>query len=66
MGEAVDALGALIIQLQGEGDYEGVSKLMADKGVVPADLQAELVKLDGLGIPRDIVFEQGEGVLFGG
>jgi len=66
MGKAVDALAAVILQLQGEGDYEGVSQLMADKGVVPADLQAELVKLDRLGIPRDIVFEQGESVLFGG
>ncbi len=66
MGKAVDALAAVILQLQGEGDYEGVSQLMADKGVVPPDLQAELVKLDGLGIPRDIVFEQGESVLFGG
>jgi hypothetical protein len=31
---------------------------------VPADLQAELDKLDDLGIPRDIVFEQGVEVLF--
>jgi len=66
MGNAVDALAAVILQLQGEGDYEGVSQLMADKGIVPPDLEAELVKLDGLGIPRDIVFEQGESVLFGG
>jgi hypothetical protein len=66
MGNAVDALAAVILQLQGEGDYAGVSQLMADKGIVPPDLEAELVKLDGLGIPRDIVFEQGESVLFGG
>jgi hypothetical protein len=66
MGQAVDALAAVILQLQGEGDYDGVSRLMAEKGVVPPDLQAELVKLDGLGIPRDIVFDQGASVLFGG
>jgi len=65
MGKAVDALAAVILGLQGEGDYDGVSELMADKGVVPSDLQAELVKLDGLGIPRDIVFDQGQSVLFG-
>jgi hypothetical protein len=64
MGDAVNALAATILKLQGDGDYAGVSQLMADKGVVPADLQAELDKLDGLGIPRDIVFEQGEAVLF--
>jgi hypothetical protein len=33
--------------------------------VVPADLQAELDKIDGLGIPRDIVFQQGWSVLTG-
>jgi hypothetical protein len=39
---------------------------MAEKGIVPAKLQADLDRLDALGIPRDIVFEQGVGVLFGG
>jgi hypothetical protein len=66
MGAAVDALSALILQLQGEGDYDGVASLLAEKGVVPADLQAELDKIDGLGIPRDIVFQQGWSVLTGG
>jgi hypothetical protein len=65
MGQAVDALAGLILQLQGDGDYDGVAQLMAEKGVVPPDLQAELDKLDGLGIPRDIVFEQGAEVLQG-
>jgi len=64
MGDAVNALAGTILKLQGDGDYPGVSQLMAEKGVVPADLQAELDKLDGLGIPRDIVFEQGASVLF--
>jgi hypothetical protein len=64
MGRAVDALAAVILELQGEGDYDGVAELMADKGIVPPDLQAELDKLDDLGIPRDIVFEQGVEVLF--
>ena len=66
MEAAVDALSALILQLQGEGDYDGVAALLAEKGVVPPDLQAELDKIDGLGIPRDIVFQQGWSVLTGG
>ncbi|MEZ4416108.1 MAG: Zn-dependent hydrolase [Gemmatimonadota bacterium] len=65
MEAAVDALGALILQLQGDGDYDGVARLMAEKGVVPPDLQAELDKLDGMGIPRDIAFEQGWSVVSG-
>ncbi len=66
MREAVDGLSELILTLQGNGDYEGVDALMAEKGVVPPNLQADLDRLDELGIPRDIVFEQGVGVLFGG
>ena len=65
MEAAVNSLSALILQHQGEGDYDGVAKLLAEKGVVPPDLQAELDKLDGLGIPRDIVFQQGWSVLTG-
>jgi hypothetical protein len=64
MRAAVDALGARILQLQGNGDHDGAGRLLSEKGVVPADLQAELDKLDDLGIPRDIVFEQGVEVLF--
>ncbi|MDE2795049.1 MAG: Zn-dependent hydrolase [Gemmatimonadota bacterium] len=66
MREAVAGLSELILTLQGDGDYEGVAALIEEKGVVPPDLQADLDRLDAAGIPRDIVFEQGISVLFGG
>ncbi|MDE2874330.1 MAG: Zn-dependent hydrolase [Gemmatimonadota bacterium] len=66
MREAVAGLSRLILTLQGDGDYEGVAALIEEKGVVPPDLQADLDRLDAAGIPRDIVFEQGVSVLFGG
>lgn len=66
MGEAVNALAGLILGIQGEGDYEAAGRLIAERGRVPPNLQAEIEKLDGLGIPRDIVFDQGVRVLFGG
>jgi len=66
MEGAVDALSEVILTLQGDGDYEGVDELMREQGIVPAGLQADLDRLDTLGIPRDIVFEQGVEVLFGG
>ncbi|MDH5760252.1 MAG: Zn-dependent hydrolase [Gemmatimonadota bacterium] len=66
MDRAVNALSELILTLQGDGDYEGVDRLMTEKGMVPPDLQADLDRLDDLGIPRDIIFEQGVEVLFGG
>ena len=65
MARAVDALSEVILTLQGDGDYEGVDALISEKGVVPPELQGDLDRLDAMGIPRDIVFEQGIAVLFG-
>ncbi len=65
MDAAVDELSALILRLQGDGDYDGAAALLAEQGVVPPDLQADLDKIDGLGIPRDIVLQQGWSVLTG-
>ena len=66
MAKAIDGLSGLILKLQGDGDYDAVDALMKDKAVVPPQLQADLARLDRLGIPRDVIFEQGESVLFGG
>jgi murein DD-endopeptidase MepM/ murein hydrolase activator NlpD len=40
-------------------DYEAAKKLVENKGIITADLQADLDKVDAAGIPTDIVFEQG-------
>jgi peptidase M49-like protein len=63
---AVEALSEVILTLQGDGDYQGVDDLMNERGVVPPELRESLDLLDELGIPRDIVFEQGWDVLTGG
>ncbi|MGE0158603.1 MAG: Zn-dependent hydrolase [Gemmatimonadales bacterium] len=65
MSRAVEELSRLILTLQGDGDYAGVDALMTERGFVPPDLQADLDRLDTMGIPRDVVFEQGVEVLFG-
>ena len=65
MGQAVDSLSALILTMQGEGDYEGAGRFLAEKGVVPPQLQEDLDRLTQRGIPVDIVYEQGPSVLFG-
>ena len=66
MSRAVDDLSELILTLQGDGDYEGVDDLTEEMGNVPPDLQSDLDRLDTMGIPRDVVFEQGVSVLLGG
>lgn len=63
MGEAIDALSNKILTLQGDGDYDGVSQLVADKGVIKAQLQQDLDKLTAADIPVDIDFRQGVKVL---
>jgi hypothetical protein len=63
MGEAIEALSALILTLQGDGDYDGVAKLVAEKGIIKADLATDLAKLTSANIPVDITFKQGKGVL---
>jgi len=59
MQEAMSSLSRLLITLQGDGDYAGASALTNEKGVIGAQLQADLDRLDQADIPVDIVFSQG-------
>lgn len=56
---AMKDLSNLILTLQGNGDYEGVAKLVAEKGVVSQELQSDLDRLTSANIPVDVIFEQG-------
>lgn len=61
--EAVVSLSSKILSLQGDGDYEGVAKLVKEMGLIGPELQSDLDRLSQAGIPVDIVFEQGVEVL---
>lgn len=63
MPAATDSLSATILRFQGNGDYAGVSTWMEKYGVIGPQLQADLDRLGTAGIPVDVVFEQGVGVL---
>jgi hypothetical protein len=63
MEEAITSLSRLILTLQGDGDYQGVAKLVAEKGVIKPQLAADLGRLSAANIPVDIHFEQGKKVL---
>jgi predicted DNA-binding transcriptional regulator YafY len=56
---AMKDLSNLILMLQGNGDYDGVAKLVAESGVISEELQADLDRLSSANIPVDVVFEQG-------
>ncbi len=59
MEHAVDVLSEKILRLQGDGDYDGVVKLVEEMGQIEPTLQADLDRLAGAGIPIDVTFEQG-------
>lgn len=61
--QATEKLSTVLLRLQGDGDYAGAGKLLAEQGVIGPQLQAELDRLSDLGIPVDVVFEQGVDVL---
>ncbi|MFC4656623.1 Zn-dependent hydrolase [Rheinheimera marina] len=63
MRKAMTSLSTLILTLQGDGNYYGVSALLKDKGVIRPELAADLQRLSGANIPVDVVFEQGKAVL---
>ena len=63
MADAINALAGKILQLQGTGDYAGVGAFMDASGRVGPTLQGDLDRLKSKGIPVDIIFEQGPGVL---
>ena len=63
MEEAMRQLSYLILTLQGNGDYDGVAKLVDEKGIISTDLQSDLDKLSNAYIPVDVIYEQGTDVL---
>lgn len=63
MGSAVEALSRLILTYQGDGDYDGVAKLVDEMGIIKPELASDLAKLEAANIPVDITFKQGKDVL---
>ncbi len=60
---AAASLSEMILTLQGDGNYDGVAALVAEKGKIGEQLQADLDRLSEASIPVDVVFEQGVEVL---
>ncbi|MGB3589049.1 MAG: Zn-dependent hydrolase [Tunicatimonas sp.] len=63
MQQAMNDLSQDILTLQGDGDYDGVAQLVAEKGTISPQLQADLDRLSEQSIPVDVTFEQGADVL---
>jgi hypothetical protein len=63
MQAAMASLSELILTLQGDGNYDAVATLVADKGVIKPLLAEDLARLAAADIPVDVVFNQGKTVL---
>lgn len=59
MQEAMLSISAQTLKIQGDGDYAAASKLILEQGIIRPQLQNDLDRIGEAGIPRDIVFEQG-------
>jgi hypothetical protein len=59
MRAAVDSMAGVILRFQGDGDYEGVKRFMAERAGISSAVQRDLDRLGREGIPVDIQFEQG-------
>ena len=63
MKAAVAKLGGEILKAQGDGNYEFVKEWIATDGVIKPTLQADLDKVNGMGIPKDIYYEMSSELL---
>ena len=59
MERAINELAARILTFQGNGDYAGVGEWMTQGAAVRQTLNEDFARLQRLGIPVDIVFDQG-------
>ena len=65
MKDAVAKLGGEILKAQGDGNYEFVKEWIETEGVIKPTLQADLDKVNGMGIPKDIYYEMSPELLIG-
>ncbi|NHA14065.1 hypothetical protein [Thioalkalivibrio sp. XN279] len=63
MPEAIEALAAQLLTLQGSGDRAGAAALLEYGGGLRAELAQDLARLDTAALPTAILFRQGEALL---
>ena len=54
---AIDAWASLILETQATGNFEFAQKYSAENASIRETLSADIAKVNGAGIPRDIIFE---------
>lgn len=63
MKKDIEVIAGEYITIEGDGDIQKATKLVAEKGIVPPTLQKDLDRIAKANIPKDIFFKQGIKVL---
>ena len=63
MHKAVEEWAALVLKMEGDGEYKAASLFAEKNSVIRPDLQRDLKAIEKANIPVDIVFDQGPKVL---
>ena len=61
--EAMNKWAAIILQFEGDGDYNGAKAYLEANGKIRETLQSDIDRLKSASIPLDIVYDQGTSVL---
>lgn len=61
--KAIEDWSAILLEIEGMGSYENAAKYSNENATISAELQQDLDKINSVGIPVDVVFEQGRKVL---
>jgi hypothetical protein len=63
MKKAIESLSKLVIEIQGNGDYDAANRLINEKGFIHDELLQNLYRIQRAKVPKDLVYDQGEKVI---
>ncbi|BAX78979.1 Zn-dependent hydrolase [Labilibaculum antarcticum] len=63
MRKAIESLSKLVLEIQGNGDYEAADRLINEKGFIRNGLLHDLYRIQRAKVPKDLIYDQGEKVM---
>lgn len=61
--KAIESLSKLVLEIQGNGDYEAADRLINEKGFIHNELLQDLYRIQRAKVPKDLVYDQGKKVI---
>lgn len=60
MKKAIESLSKLVLEIQGNGDFDLAAEIIRDKGYIHNELLNDLYRIQRAKIPKDVVYDQGD------